>query len=235
MRKPHSSGTMMALAEHDRPREKLERLGPGALGDNELVAVLIGHGTAGSGALEVANRVLAGTGGVHGLVRMTSDELAEFDGVGLTLAARIQAALELGRRTLCRPPAARPQLLNAREMAALLVPEYGAHPVERFGVALLDVRHRLIRTQLLTVGVLDASVVHPRDVFRVATLAGASAIVAFHNHPSGDVTPSADDVALTTRLFRAGDVMGIDLLDHLILADTQYCSLREAGHSAWRG
>jgi DNA repair protein RadC len=235
MRKPQSSGTMVALAPHDRPREKLERFGPGALGDNELVAVLIGHGTAGRGALEIANRVLVGTGGVHGLVRMSSDELAEFDGVGPTLAARIQAALELGRRTLCRPPATRPQLLNAREMAALLVPEYGAHPVERFGVALLDVRHRLIRTRLLTVGALDASVVHPRDVFRVAALAGASAIVAFHNHPSGDVTPSADDVALTTRLFRAGDVMGIDLLDHLILAGTGYCSLREAGHSAWRG
>lgn len=235
MRKAHTSGTMVALAPHDRPREKLERFGAGALGDNELVAVLVGHGTAGSGALEIANRVLTGAGGVHGLVRMTSDELAEVDGVGLALAARIQAALELGRRTLCRPPALRPQLLNACDMAALLVPEYGACPVERFGVVLLDVRHRLIRTRLLTVGALDATVVHPRDVFRAATLAGASAIVAFHNHPSGDVTPSADDVALTTRLVRAGEVMGIDLLDHIILADTKYCSLREAGHSAWRG
>jgi DNA repair protein RadC len=226
---------MGTLAPHDRPREKLDRFGPGALGDNELVAVLVGHGASSAAALDVANRLLASTAGAHGLGRMTTEELARIDGVGPTIAARILAALELGRRTVCRPPTVRPQLLNARAMGALLVPEYGAHAVERFGVVLLDVRHRLIRTRLLTVGALDATVVQPRDVFRAATLAGAAAVVAFHNHPSGDVTPSTDDVVLTTRLVQAGELMGIDVLDHLILADTQYCSLREAGHSAWRG
>jgi DNA repair protein RadC len=225
---------METLAPHDRPREKLERFGPGALGDNELLALLLGHGLAGTSALEIANRMLAGTSGLHGLVRATGDELARIDGIGAALGARIQAALELGRRTLRRPPASRPQLLNAREMADVLVPEFGAYPVERFGVVLLDARHRLLRTRLLTVGSVDASLVHPRDVFRMAALGGASAIVVFHNHPSGDVTPSRDDVALTTRLRRAGEVMGIELLDHIILADTQYCSLRETGPAAWR-
>lgn len=234
MGKPQSSGSMMRLAPHDRPREKLDRFGPGALGDNELLALLLGHGLAGTSALEVANRLLGSAGGLHGLVRSSGDELARVDGVGHALGARIQAALELGRRTLRRPPASRLQLLNARDMADVLVPEYGAHPVERFGVALLDARRRLIRTRLLTVGSLDASLVHPREVFRVAALGGASAIVVFHNHPSGDVSPSGDDIALTTRLRRAGEVMGIDVLDHIILADAQYCSLREAGPAAWR-
>ena len=234
MGKLHSSGSMEMLAPHDRPREKLDRFGAGALGDNELLALLLGHGLSGASALEIANRMLAAAGGLHGLVRTSGEELARADGIGAALAARIVAALELGRRTLRRPPALRPQLLNARDMADVLVPEFGAHPVERFGVVLLDARHRLLRTRLLTVGSVDASLVHPRDVFRVAALGGASAIVVFHNHPSGDVTPSRDDVALTTRLRRAGEVMGIDLLDHLILADTQYCSLREAGPGAWR-
>jgi DNA repair protein RadC len=226
---------MATLAPHDRPREKLDRFGPGALGDNELVAVLVGHGTPTAGALDIANRLLASTAGVHGLVRMATEELARVEGVGPTVAARILAALELGRRTMCRPAPERPQLLSARAMGDLLVPEYGAYPVERFGVVLLDIRLRLIRTRLLTVGARDATVVRPRDVFRAAALAGAAAVVAFHNHPSGDVTPSSDDVALTTRLVRAGELIGIDVVDHLILADTHYCSLREAGHSAWRG
>jgi DNA repair protein RadC len=226
---------MEALAPQDRPREKLERFGPGALGDNELVAVVLGHGTARSSALDVANRVLGEAGGVHGLVRMTSDELAQLDGIGYTMAARLQAALELGRRTLCRRPGERPQLLGASAIAALLLPTYGAFPVERFGIVLLDARYRLIRTTLLTVGGLDASVVSPRDVFRVAALAGAVAIVAFHNHPSGDATPSSEDLALTSRLARAGEIIGIDVVDHLILADATYCSLREARLSVWRG
>ena len=224
---------MVSLAPHDCPREKLERAGAAALGDNELVAVLIGQGAAGASALVIAYRVLVGAGGVHALVRMTSEELTDVDGIGRRQAARLQAALELGRRTLRSPPGLRPQLLHARAIAAVLAPDYGAYPVERFGVVLLDARHRLIRTRLVAVGALDASVIHPREVFRVAAVGGAAAIVAFPNHPSGDVTPSADDMVLTTRLARAGDLMGIPLLDHLILADTNYCSLREAGHRAW--
>ena len=126
-------------------------------------------------------------------------------------------------------PAGRPRFLSPREAAIFLLPQYGAHPVERFGVLLLDARHRLIRAQLVSSGARDASLVHPREVFREAVLAGASAIVAFHNHPSGDPMPSEEDLALTRRLVSAGSVMGIEVVDHLILSDTQYCSLKEAG------
>jgi len=220
---------MRDLAPQDRPREKLQRTGASSLGDNELVAVLIGHGTAHSGALAIANRLLVAARGVQGLTRMTPDELAQVPGVGGALAARIMAAVELGRRTLMEVPPRRPQFLSPRETAIFLLPQFGAHPVEQFGVVLLDARHRLIRAQLLFKGVRDASLVHPREVFREAILAGASAVVAFHNHPSGDPMPSEDDIRMTERLVRAGTVMGIDVVDHLILSDARYYSLKEAG------
>ena len=223
------SGTMNAASPHDRPREKLDRAGVATLGDRELVAVLIGHGTARASVVDIADRLLDTAGGVHGLTRLSRDELARVPGVGAAVACRLLAAVELGRRTLLRVPAERPQFLSPREAAAFLLPQYGAYPVERFGVLLLDARQRLIRVRLLTMGSVDASVVHPREVFREAAAAGAAAIVMFHNHPSGDPAPSGEDVALTRRLVAAGQLMGIEVIDHMILADSRYCSMKEAG------
>ena len=128
-----------------------------------------------------------------------------------------------------RAAADRPRLSNPRDLAAYLLPQYGAQSVEQFGIVMLDTKHRLIRVKVVSVGSLDATVVHPREVFREAASASAAAIVLFHNHPSGDPTPSPDDVALTTRMLNAGDVMGIAVIDHLILADQRYFSLVEAG------
>jgi DNA repair protein RadC len=221
---------MKDLAPHDRPREKLERAGADALGDNELLAVLIGHGTAAATALTLANRVLATAQGVHGLTRVHRDEIAAVPGVGPAVASRILAAIELGRRTLAQSPADRPQLLTPREMAGFLLPHFGAFPVERFGILLLDARHRLIRVRLLSSGSRDASLAHPREVFREAALASACGVVLFHNHPSGDPRPSSEDYALTRRLVDAGSIMGIEVVDHLILADNRYYSLRLTGH-----
>jgi DNA repair protein RadC len=220
---------MMDLAPRDRPREKLERCGPGALGDNELLAVLLGHGTAGNTALDVANRVLAAAGSLQLLTRLGADELAGIAGVGPVMAARVQAAIELGRRTLLQLPAARPRIGTAQDAAQYLLPQFGAHAVERFGVLLLDTRHRLMRTRLLSIGSIDSSLAHPREVFREAVQAGAASIVAFHNHPSGDPTPSDEDLIVTRRLIRAGEVVGIDVDDHLVLADMHYCSIRMSG------
>jgi DNA repair protein RadC len=226
---------MKSLSPSDRPREKLERAGVLGLGDNELIAVIVGHGTASSDALEIANQLLAAAGGVHGLRRLARDELAQVPGVGDAIASRLVAALELGRRTLSQAPDPRRQFATSVECGVFLLPRFGAHPVERFGLMLLDARLRLIRTQVLTVGSVDAVVVHPRDIFRPAIAAGASTIVAFHNHPTGDVTPSQEDLRLTERLVRAGHLMGIEVMDHLILGDTRYCSVREAMRSEWRG
>jgi DNA repair protein RadC len=219
---------MRDLAPQDRPREKLDRSGVGTLGDNELLAVVIGHGTAGASALSVAEGLLSASGGVHGLTRMTRDQIAAVPGLGAALASRVQAGVELGRRTLSRAPRSRPLIRGPRDAAELLLPQYGAHAVEHAGVVLLDARHRLVKVQQISVGSMDASVVHPREVFRPAITLGAAAVVLFHNHPSGDPTPSEDDLALTRRLDAAADVVGIDLLDHIVLADARYCSIRRS-------
>lgn len=215
------------LAPHDRPREKLERGGVASLGDNELLAVLIGHGSGGSSAIVSANDVLAMAGGVHGLPTLRREQLERIVGIGPAQAGRILAAVEIGRRTLMTPEGARPQFLTPAHIAEFLLPRYGAHSVERFGVLLLDTRYRLIAARLLSVGSLDASLANPREVLREALLAAAPVLVAFHNHPSGDPSPSGDDIQLTRRLKIAGGVVGVALLDHMILARTTYCSMQE--------
>ena len=218
---------MKTLEPHDRPREKLERLGAASLGDNELLALVLGHGAAQTGALDLANDVLTAAGGLHGLTRASIDELRRIPGIGAARASQLLAAVDAGRRTLVRSRRERPQIMEPRNAAELLIPQFGSKRVEHFGVLLLDTKHRVMRTSVVSVGSLDASVVHPREVFREATMVGAAAIVLFHNHPSGDPAPSDDDLALTERLVRAGELMGIHVLDHVIVAESRFHSMRE--------
>jgi DNA repair protein RadC len=221
---------MKTVAPHDRPREKLERAGPGVLGDNELLALVLGHGASRSGALELANAVLAAVGGLHGLAGATPDELRRVPGIGAARASQLIAAVEAGRRTLVRSRRERIQIRAAIDAAQILVAEYGTRPVEQFGILLLDTKHRVLKTTLLSVGTLDASIVHPREVFRAAAGGGAASLILFHNHPSGDPAPSDDDIALTKRLVRAGELMGIAVIDHIIVAENRFHSLREQGN-----
>lgn len=220
---------MTALAPHDRPREKLDRLGIAALADHELVALVLGSGARDVDALALAASVLDHTDGLLGLTRVSPAHLRHVRGIGRARSAQLLAAVELGRRTLVREAAERPLVASPARLAAYLLPQYGAHPVEQFGVVLLDTRRRIIRIRVLTTGSLDSTVVHPREVFREAAASAAAALVLFHNHPSGDPTPSGDDVALTARMVQAGQVMGIDVLDHIILSAQRYYSLSEAG------
>jgi len=220
---------MKDLSVDDRPREKLLRHGATALGDNELVALVIGQGSRQGGALAVANALLAAHGGLHGLARCHADDLVAAAGVGAARAAQIVAAIELGRRTLTRRSAARWQIKLPRDAAEYLMPRFGGRGVEQFGVLLLDMKFRVIRSAILTSGTLNSTIVQPREVFRVATIGGAAAIVVFHNHPSGDPTPSPEDVELTQRLAAGGVLMGIDMLDHVILGEGRYWSFRERG------
>ena len=220
---------MKDLAPDDRPREKLWRLGVSALGDNELVALVLGNGSRHGNALAVANALLTAHGGLHGLTRCSCDDLMRAVGVGRARAAQLVAALELGRRTLAHAPSARVRIKGPREAAEYLLPRFGARAVEQFGILLLDSKHRVMRTAILAVGTLNSSGVLPREVFREAAVGGAAAIVAFHNHPSGDPTPSPDDVELTRRLRAAGALMEIALVDHVVLGDTRYWSFKESG------
>jgi DNA repair protein RadC len=220
---------MKDLAPHDRPREKLERIGAASLGDNELLALVLGSGSRDAGALALANALLARVGGLYGLTRTTLSELQHVEGIGPARSAQVLAAVELGRRTLVRGPAERPRLTSPREIARHLLPQYGASPVEQFGLVTLDTKLHVVRVKIIAIGSLDGAVVHPREVFREAAAASAAAVVLFHNHPSGDPTPSPEDLALTARLAQAGEIMGIPVVDHLILASHRYFSLREAG------
>ena len=219
---------MKGLAERDRPREKLARAGAGSLGDNELVAVLLGTGVRSRDALAVAQDVLHAARDAGGLTRLGFDELTRIPGVGLSRAARLLAAVELGRRTIVREAGERPQLSTPDAVGRYLLPLFGGHREERFGVLMLDAKNRLIRAELISVGTVSASLAHPREVFRAATVASASSIAVFHNHPSGDPRPSDDDLALTRQLVGAGDVMGIQVVDHIILGDGRWFSFRAA-------
>jgi DNA repair protein RadC len=216
------------LNPRDRPREKLARAGAAALGDNELIAVLLGSGLPAHGALVVARDLLDLAGGAAGISRLGLDDLKTITGIGPSRAARVLAAVELGRRALAGDSSVRPRLATPAQVAAYLLPLFGGHRVERFGIVLLDAKRRLIRATILSVGSVDTSVAHPREVYREAILASAAAVVAFHNHPSGDPLPSSDDIALTSRLMQAGQMMGIDLVDHIILGDGRWYSFKDA-------
>ena len=221
------SGVMATVPIVDRPREKLARVGAMALGDNELVALVLGTGTRARGALVVAQEVIAVAGGVPGLVRVALDELDRVPGVGASRAARLLAAVELGRRTLFGDSDERPQMLSTKDLVAYLLPRYGGSAVERFGVVLLDQKQRVIRSTILSTGTAEASISHPRDVFRAAVLGSASSVAVFHNHPSGDPLPSAADRVMTRQLVAAGELMSIAVIEHIILGDTTYFSFKE--------
>ncbi len=220
---------MKAIAAHDRPREKLARVGAGALGTNELVAIVLGQGRARATALDLANAILDAAESVAGLARLGHDDLTRIRGIGAARAAQVLAAIELGRRSVSHALRDRVQVTSPRAVAEYLLPQYGNRPVEQFGVLLLDTKHRVLRSTVLSVGTLDASIVHPREVFREAVTGNAAAIVLFHNHPSGDPEPSKEDTRLTERLIAAGVLMGINVIDHVILGDARYFSYRERG------
>jgi DNA repair protein RadC len=224
-----SGARPMPVGRDDRPREKLGRLGASALGDDELLAIVIGGGGAGRSALGLASELLAAAGGIHGLLRTCRDDLRRVKGFGDARAAQVLAAVEIGRRVLATRPAERCQIASPRDAAHYLMPEFSARPVEQFGLLMLDSRHRVVRCTVLTVGSLDGTAVQPREVFRQALMASAAAVVLFHNHPSGDPQPSGEDVELSRRMVAAGRLMGIEVIDHVVLGDGRYCSLRESG------
>lgn len=211
----------------DRPREKLLERGASTLGVNELLAVLLGTGTKSTSALELANELLAQAGGLHGLDQLGASALSKLPGLKEARAARILAALELGKRAVGPSGNGRPRFRLPEDAARFLLPRFGTKPLEEFGVLVLDTRNRLKRLEVVSKGTLNGSLVHPREVFREAAIHQAAAIIAFHNHPSGDPAPSQEDRALTQRLRQAGKILGIDLLDHVILAVNQYWSFKE--------
>ncbi len=222
-----SARSVRDLPPEERPRERMARLGPAALSSRELLATLLGTGAAGASVLDLAEHLLG-----SGLRSLAARSLAELEGVrglGRAKAVRVLAALELGARLASDGGASAPELPSPEEAARYLLPRYSARPVETFGLLALDARHRLRREAVVSVGCLTASLVHPREVFQEAVVSRAAALVLFHNHPSGDPEPSAEDLALTRRLAAAGSLMGIEVLDHLVLGAGRFVSLKDRG------
>lgn len=221
------------MPEDERPREKLAAHGASALTDPELVAILLRTGVAGKNVLEVARHLLKEFGSLGGLSRCTVDELARIRGVGFAKAVQLVAAFGLGQRlareTLSKQKIDSPELVNE-----LVGAEMRRLHKESLRVILLDTRYHLIRVEEVSIGSVNESIAHPRDVFRPAVIASAYAVIVVHNHPSGDSSPSQTDHSLTRRLAEAAELLQIKLLDHIIIgAPTQeragYFSFKEAG------
>ena len=220
----------MSTDPADRPRERLRALGSRALAARELVTLLVGSGSAGAPAEAVAQRVLDhADGSLRRLAGQDGAALEGVPGVGAATASRVVAALELGRRAAVEEPAERVWIRGPEDVWLRLGPRLRDLGQEEFHALLLDTRHRLIREALLTRGTLDASLVSPREVFRLAVLEGAAAVILAHNHPSGDPTPSPDDRAVTRQVAEAGRALGIPVLDHVILGDGRFASLAAEG------
>ena len=188
---------MKSVAPHDRPREKLQRLGAAALGDNELVAVVFGSGQAATGRARPGEPGAGTNGGIEGLARARHDELTQLPGIGSARAAQVLAAVELGRRTLTRADRHRVQITSPRMVAELLLPLYGNRPVEQFGVALLDTKHRVMRTTVVTVGTARCEYRPPARDFPRGGRGRCRRDRGVSHHPSGDPEPSDEDVRLT--------------------------------------
>ena len=226
---PDRGPTIKELPEDQRPRERLIASGPDALTEAELLAIIIRDGTTKDSAVGVAQKLLNRFGGLRGLSERRVKELCVADGVGPAKASQISAALALARRLSAEQLKKGISFRSSRQVYEHFFPRLRAERQERFICVLLDAKNRIIREAEISSGGLSGSPVHPRDIFRHAVVESASAVIFVHNHPSGDPTPSRDDIALTQRLARAGELMGVRVLDHVIVGEEGYTSLADEG------
>jgi len=217
------------LATSDRPRERLAALGPEALSSAELIAILLRIGIKGINAMQLAQELLIGVGGLTGLHMVPYDELCNHRGIGPAKAAQLKAAVELGRRLAIALPEEQPSIQSPDDAAALLLYEMGALEQEHLRVLLLDTRNRLIRMVDVYRGSLNTSIIRVGEAFRDAVRVNAASIIVVHNHPSGDPTPSSEDVNVTRALVEAGRLLDIEVLDHLVIGKNSYISLKAKG------
>jgi DNA repair protein RadC len=214
----------------ERPRERLHSEGAGALATRELLAILVGSGREGRSAVDVAGELLrSADGSLRRLAGSAPAELAAVHGVGPAVAARVSAALELGRRLAREGPVERARISGPVDIYERCAPGLRDLVQEEFRVLLLNTQHAVMRELVVTRGTLDSSLVHPREVFRLAIAENAAAVILVHNHPSGDPTPSPEDRQVTRQMAGAGQLLGIPVLDHVVIGDGRYASFVELG------
>jgi DNA repair protein RadC len=217
------------LHESDRPRERLAALGPQALTNAELIAILVRVGVKGENAVSVGQRLLNKFGGLKGLHRAPFAELKKQHAIGEAKAAQIKAAIELGRRLTLESPEERPSINSPADAAALVAYEMSALEQEHLRVMLLDRRNHVLDTVEIYKGSVNSSQIRVGEIFKEAIRQNASALIVIHNHPSGDPTPSPDDVAVTRAIVQAGKLLDMDVLDHMIIGQGKWVSLKERG------
>jgi DNA repair protein RadC len=221
---------IMDLPDDDRPRERLASAGPGALSNAELLAILLRVGVEGENAVRLGQRILTDLGGLRGLHRASAADLCRVRGIGAAKAAQLVAAVELGRRIAVATPDERPVVRSPADAANLVMFELSAREQEYLMVILLDTRNRVIgRPVEVYHGSLNTSLVRVGEVFREAIRANAAALVVAHNHPSGDPSPSPEDVAVTRAIVEAGKLLDVDVLDHLVIGQHRFVSMKERG------
>jgi DNA repair protein RadC len=225
-----TSLTLRDVPSEDRPRERMLQHGASALSNAELLAILLRTGTFAESAVRLAQRILNECGGLRSLVDMTKDQLTEIKGIGNAKALQIQASIELGRRLARTKMSDTVTIRSPENVDELLREELRYLQKEHFVCLFLNTKNHVIGQETLSMGSLNASIVHPREVFRAAIKRSSAALICVHNHPSGDPTPSPEDIQITQRLVEAGAIIGIEVLDHVIIGDHKFISLKEQGY-----
>ncbi len=224
------SFTIHDLPISERPRERLQKFGVAALSAQEILALILGRGVAGESVMVTAQRLLSQFGNLKGIASASVEELAQIKGIGVAKASQIKAAFELANRLEGYSEAGeKPVVKTPEDVAGLVKSRLKGKKKEHFLALLLDTRNQLIKVAEISVGSLDTSIVHPREVFKEAISASAASVIFVHNHPSGDPEASEDDIKLTKRLAQTGEIVGIDVLDHIIICDKEHLSLKREG------
>lgn len=225
-----SSTTIKHLPKSERPRERLNQLGPGALSVQELIAIILRLGTTGVSAVELANRLLVRFGDLKRLAQASIEELLNVEGMGETKAVSLKAAFELGRRLNSFTEDIRPVIKRPEDVYNLLADEMRLLPQEIFKVVILNTKNEIVRTETITIGTLNTNIIHPRELFRPAIRANANTLLLVHNHPSGDPEPSKEDILITKRLIDASRIVDIEIEDHIVIGDGRFVSMRGKGY-----
>ena len=229
-RRRFTSMTIHDLPVSERPRERLQRLGVEALSAQEILALILGRGISGESVMVTAQRLLSQFGNLKGIANASLEELAQVRGIGLAKGSQLKAAFELTNRLESYSETVdKPLVKTPDDVANLVRGRLKGKKKEYFLALLLDTRNQLIKVAEISVGSLDSSIVHPREVFKEAISASAASVIFVHNHPSGDPEASEDDIKLTKRLAEVGEIVGIDVLDHIIVCDNDYLSLKGKG------
>lgn len=229
MRETPAAYRITDLAADERPRERLAENGPGALSKAELLAILLRVGVQGENSVQLAQRILDELGGLAGIQRASLEEMRQIHGLGFAKSCQIKAAIELGSRLVREQAEERGSISSPADAAALLQLEMQGLPQENLVVLVLDTRNKLIAKEIVYKGSLNISLVRVGELFKGAIVRNAASIILAHNHPSGDPTPSPEDVALTRSVIQAGKLMDIEVLDHLVIGNARFVSMKEKG------